>query len=46
MMQQLHCYSDAASQGYAAAVDLQSEYPNESMDVKFVAFKAHVAPIK
>ena len=42
----LHCYSDAALQDYAAAVYLQSEYPNESIDVKFVAFKTCVASIK
>ena len=43
---QLHCYNDAASQGYAAVVYLCSEYPNGSIDVKFVASKTRVARVK
>ena len=43
---QLHCFSDAASQGYAAVVYLRSEYPNGSVDVKLVASKTRVAPVK
>ena len=43
---QLHCFSDAASQGYAAVVYLRCEYPNGNVDVKFVASKTRVAPVK
>ena len=34
---QLHCFSDAASQDYAAVVHLCSEYPHGRVDVKIVA---------
>ena len=43
---QLHCFSNAASQGYTAVVYLRTEYPDGSVDVKFVASKTRVAPVK
>ena len=43
---QLHCFSNAASQGYTAVVYLHTEYPDGSVDVKFVASKTRVAPAK
>ena len=43
---QLHCFSNTASQGYAAVAYLRTECPNETVDVKFVTSKTRVAPTK
>ena len=43
---QLQCYSDASSLGYTAVIYIHSEYPDGTVDVKFVASKTCVAPVK
>lgn len=43
---QLHCFSNAAPQVYTAVIYLHSEYQNGSVDVKIVASKTRVAPVK
>ena len=43
---QLHCFSDASKKAYGPMVYVRSEYTNGRVDVKLVAGKTKVAPIK
>ena len=43
---QLHAFSDASELAFAAAIYMRSEYDNGKIDVKLVASKTRVAPLK
>ena len=43
---ELHCFSDASEKGYAASVYVRFIYEDGRIDVKLVASKTKVAPLK
>ena len=43
---QLHAFSDASEKAFATSVYLRVEYKTDEVDVRFIAAKAKVSPIK